>query len=138
MRFFFDRNIAPRLAHGLAGFYPDDGIVHQDDDKRFTKDSKDVFIIQTLAQQDPPPVFLTCDLNMRRKYPDERKALANSGLSVVFLKKNWNNLPFPEQARKIITAWPSIIEATEDLRIPTAFEITVNGKIERLGPISNL
>ena len=138
MKFFFDRNIARQLARVLAGYETKHEVLHEDDDPRFRKDSKDVFVINALAHEKPKPVFLTADLNMRSKYPREREALAESGLTVVFFRKTFHNLPVHTQATKLLKAWPRIVEATCRCSRPTAFEVNANGKIEEIGPTGTL
>ena len=131
MKFFFDRCIPIRLVRMLAAFDPEHEIVHEDDDPRFDPRSEDVFIIETLAGENPKPMFLTGDLNMRSKVPHERKALKESGLKIVFFRKTFHNVSMEDQAVKLIKAWPAIKNATCRCASPTVFEVTVNGKIIR-------
>lgn len=138
MKFFFDRNVAKRLANMLAGFATEHVVIHQDEDGRFKVNSQDVFIINALANENPKPVFLTGDLNMRSRYPHERKALSGSGLTLVFFRKTFHQIPVHTQAVKLLSAWPAIVKETCRCRIPTAFEVNANGKIAEIGPTSNL
>jgi hypothetical protein len=133
VRYFFDRNIAIGLTRVLVNIYHEFSgrIFHLDEDSRFQPESTDVFIVQVLSRDQPKPVFLTGDMNMGKR-PDERKALADSGLTVVFFRRTFHNLPMPQQGKKIIDAWPLIVAATRGLTAPTAFEVSVNGKINRL------
>ena len=75
MDFFFDRCLALRLARILQAYDIENEITHQDDDARFTCTDEDADIIQTLSQDTPKPVFLTADLNMGYRNPNERQAL---------------------------------------------------------------
>jgi len=138
LTFFFDRNIAIRLVHMVNGFETTHTVIHLDDDKRFKHTSKDVFIIKTLSKENPMPVFLTCDLNMRSKYPEERKALQNSGLTVIFFRKTFDKLSIHKQSIKMMVAWEQIVPAVAECRQPTAFEVSQNGKLRLLGPTQNL
>lgn len=124
----------------LAGFgiETEHVVIHQDDDARFKPQSEDVFIINALASENPKPVFLTADLNMRSKYPHERKALSDSGLTLVFFRKTFHQVPVHAQAVKLLKAWPGIVEATCRCRVPTAFEVNANGKIAAIGPTNKL
>jgi len=115
----------------LDAFDAEHEIVHHDNDARFQKDSKDICIIRTLATEDPKPVFLTSDLNMRTKYPHERKALAGSRLTIVFFRKTFHNVPFHNQAVKLLNAWPSIVEHTSSCTEPTVFDVSPQGKVHR-------
>jgi hypothetical protein len=138
LKFFFDRNIAVRLVRMIAAYDADNEVVHEDDDDRFKPNSDDISILRALSEEDPKPVFLTGDLNMRSRYPLERKALRESGLRVVFFRKTFHNLDVHTQAQKLVKAWPDIAKATWRCAVPTAFEVNANGKIEALGPTRSL
>lgn len=138
MKFFFDRNIAKQLARMLNGWDIPNDLVHSDDDDRFDKNSSDIFILQTLSKERPKPVFLTADLNMKCKYPEERQALHDSGLTVFFFKKGFNNLVIEVQGQKALKIWKNIVEAAKHCSRPMAFAIGTNGKIENLGLTKNL
>ena len=122
--FFFDRCLPLRLARMLDGYDQQNHIMHQDDDKRFDCKDEDVFIVQALSQEDPKPVFITADVNMYTRKPNERKALRESGLTCVFFKKRFNNLPVHDQAMKVLKLWPEIVEQTSRCRHPYAFEVS--------------
>jgi len=122
----------------LAGYETAHRVMHEDDDTRFRPTSEDTFIIEALSHEDPKPVFLTGDLNMRTKYPHERRALAQSGLTVVFFRKTFHNLPVHTQAMKLLKVWPDVVRATSRCRRPTAFEVTANGRLEQIGPTERL
>ncbi|MBL7220553.1 MAG: hypothetical protein ISS69_10600 [Phycisphaerae bacterium] len=138
MKFFFDRNISIRLARMAAEFDPDYDIQHLDDDARFTKISTDVEIIHTLKAESPRPVFLTSDLNIKRKYPHERKALSESGLTAIFFRKTFHHLSHHAQVLKLFKVWPDILKATSLCKVPTVFEVTPNGKLIKVGPTADL
>ena len=121
-----------------AEYDPDVDVRHLDDDSRFRRDSPDVEIIQALQSESPPPVFVTADLNIKRKHPHERKALAESGLTVVFLRKTFHNLSYHLQVLKFFKVWPEILKETSRCRIPTIFEVTPKGKLIKIGPTANL
>lgn len=131
MKFFFDRNIAKQLARMLDGYDTEREVLHLDDDPRFNPRSEDVFIIEALASERPKPVFLTGDMNMRTKHPQERKALAASGLTVVFFRKTFHNTPVHVQAMKLLKAWPDIVNQAGACDRPTAFEVSANAKLIR-------
>ena len=108
----------------LDAFDLENVVRHQDQDSRFVDVSEDTLIVATVAKDDPPPIFMTCDVNMYTRNPVERKALKESGLTCVFIKKNFNNLSFHQQAMKLLSLWPAIVRETSLCRFPTAFEIT--------------
>jgi hypothetical protein len=137
--FFFDRCVSVRLARMLDAFDKDHTVRHQDNDGRFEITAEDTFIVATLSQDSPKPVFITCDANMYTRNPVERRALRDSGLTCVFIRRNFNNLTFHQQAVKLLTLWPQVTAETAICRVPTAFEITAAAnKLQRLGPTSDL
>jgi len=139
VNFFMDRNIGVRLARMLDAYDAKNTVRHQDDDSRFDKNTTDRELLTTLANEKPRPVFLTADLNMYKRRPDERKALAESRLTVVFLRRRFHHLPFHTQAVKLLKLWPQIVMETGRARQATAFEITPAAtKTERLGPTADL
>lgn len=124
MRFFFDRNLPLRLAQMLDIFDVENQVVHQDDDARFIHTDEDVHIVEMLGQEDPTPVLVTADVNMYTRRPNEQQALRDSGLTCVFIKKGFTQLPFHDQALKLLKLWPEIVKETSRCRRPTAFEVT--------------
>jgi hypothetical protein len=106
---------------GLA-YDADNKIVHQSHDARFVDDSPDTDIIQALSSDRPRPVLVTADEAMQRR-PHERKALAASGLTVVFLHAGFSNVDRHTQAVKLLTIWPEVVKDTSRCKVPTAFEI---------------
>lgn len=139
MIFFLDRNIGIRLARMLDAYDAQNTIRHHDEDARFSEQTKDTFLIKTLAGDDPKPVFITADVNMWKRHPDERKALARSGLTVVFLRKRFHHMDFHSQAVKLLGIWPEIARETGRLRRPSAFELTPSArKLQLLGPTEKL
>lgn len=132
MNFFFDRCVAFRLARMLDAYDRDSTIRHLDDDSRFSANTPDIEWIQTIAFDSPRPVLVTADQRMRRD-PVERQALTHSGLTIVFLRAGFHNLTFHDQAVKLLTTWPKIIEAVSRATEATAFEVTpASRKVDRL------
>lgn len=139
MNFFFDRNIGVRLARMLDSFDPKNQVRHLDDDARFPENIPDIDFIEVLAEDRPKPVLITADTSMYKKNPAERKALVNSGLTIVFLRKGFHNLPFHTQAWKLLRRWPDIVRETSRCREPTVFEIAPSfRKVQRIGPTKEL
>jgi len=124
MRFFFDRNLPVRLARILDIFDAEHQVIHQDDDRRFASTDQDTYIIETLSQENPKPVFVSADVNIYTRRANERQALRGSGLTCVFLKKGFSNLPFREQTLKLVRLWSEIAKQTSRCRQPTTFEVT--------------
>jgi hypothetical protein len=137
--FFFDRNLGVRLARMLDAYDGQHTIRHLDDDTRFPKDVSDMDLIEALSSDEPAPVLVTADVNMYTKNPEERRALARSGLTCVFLRKGFHSQPFHTQAVKLLSIWPEIVRETSRCSEPTAFEITPAArKVQRLCPTRDL
>lgn len=116
----------------IAAYDSEHDVTHQDDDARFLPTTSDVDLIETLKLDNPVPVFLTADTNQRRR-PEERIALASSGLMLVFFKSGWHQYDAHTQAVKLLERWPDIVRETSRSKEPTAFEISGSGgKVERL------
>lgn len=141
MKFFFDRCLSIHLARMIGNFERMHNVVHQDDENKFTADSEDVEIINTLAAEDPKPVWITADISQRRN-PSERAALRESGMTIFFCKRHSGTPHF--QALKLLAVWPGIVEHAASVKVPTAFEIPfgrigkIVAKIDRLGPTREL
>ncbi len=132
MNFFFDRCVPIRMARVLDTYDAENTITHHDDDNRFSPSTKDVELIHTLASDRPKPVFVTADEAMKR-VAVERTALADSGLTIIFLRPSWNELDFHRRTVILVNLWPDIVKHVERCREPTVFEITSSGrKAERL------
>jgi len=123
----------------MAHFDRENTIQHLDDDVRFEQDSDDVFIIETIANDNPKPIWITADIAQKRILV-ERAALAESGMNVGFFKRFQKGMTFHDQALRILTVWPSIVELCSRVRVPTAFEISSGStrKVDLLGPTSSL
>lgn len=138
MNLFFDRCVAIHLSRMLNAYDRDNTIAHLDDDNRFSANTPDVEWIKAIASDHPKPVLITADQRMRRD-PVERHALAHSGLTIVFLRAGFHNLTFHDQAVKLLTIWPKIVEVAGRVAEPTAFEITPAArKVDRLRKTSQL
>jgi hypothetical protein len=138
LNFFFDRCVSIRIARMLAAFDRLHQVTHQDDDARFDNDTPDVELIRLIAEDDPKPVLITADVT-QRKDPIERKALRESQLTVVFLRRGFHQLTFHQQAVKLLTIWPEVVKHVERVREPTAFEISPAArKLDRLGATKDL
>ena len=139
MNFFFDRNLPERLARMLDAYDPINTVTHQDDDGRFDHTATDVYLLMTLAADTPKPVFMTADINIHRKNPSERKALKDSELTVVFLRRRFHSQPIHTQAVNLLKVWPEIVKETARCKEPTAFELTPSArKPQRIGYTKDL
>jgi hypothetical protein len=130
LNFFFDNNLAPKLAHGLDQMtQPDHHVIHLKD--RFAGSVEDVVWMQALAGE-PDLVIVTADTRIRRN-PHEVEAWQRAGHTIFFLKPGWTDLTFWEQANKFTKCFPALVREAERAERGSAFLVSVNGKIERLG-----
>lgn len=130
MKFFFDNNLAPKLARGLnAMVEPDHQVIHLKD--KFPPNVEDIVWIPSLAKE-KDWVVVTADVRISRN-PYEVRVWKEAGHTVFFLKPGWTNLPFWEQANKFTKCFWQIIEQANKADRGDAFFVSVNGKIEKLG-----
>ncbi|HUT01676.1 MAG TPA: hypothetical protein VM031_04430 [Phycisphaerae bacterium] len=136
MKFLFDHNISVRLARMIDAYDSPNEVRHLSQDERFARGVPDAVLLETIRHDTPRPVLVTRDVAMRTT-PDERKALASSGLTVVFLR--FRNLDFHTQAVRLLKLWPEIVREAEGAKEPTAFEVTAGArKVQRLRPTAEL
>lgn len=127
MRFFFDNNLAPRLAHGFREFVAGEHeVVHLRD--RFSADTSDVEWMKSLASE-PGWVVISGDVRIG-KNPHEIAAWKATGHTIFFLKSGWTNIPFWEQVRKLAKCFQELAETAQAAKPGASFVVTVNGRIE--------
>jgi len=127
LKFFFDNNLALKIAKGLNGFVaPDHKVVHLRE--LFEGDVDDVEWMRGLAKGDNW-IIVTADVNIG-KNPHEIAAWKEAGHTIFFLKRGWLNLSFWEQAHKFTKCFPQIIEKATSARRGSSFIVSVNGKID--------
>jgi len=127
LKFFFDNNLAAKIAKGLNGFVsPDHQVMHLKE--QFAANTDDAVWMTQLAQQEDW-VIITADVRIG-KNPHEIEAWKHAGHTIFFLKPGWLKMKFWDQAHKFVKAFPEIIETAARARRGSAFLVTVNGKIE--------
>lgn len=127
MRFFFDNNLAPRLAHGFKAFVAGEHeVLHLRD--RFPANKPDVEWMQELAAE-TGWVIISGDVRIG-KNPHEIAAWQTAGHTIFFLKSGWTNIGFWEQVQKLAKCFPDLLEHAQRARPGDSFVVTVNGKIE--------
>jgi PIN like domain len=127
VRFFFDNNLAAKLAHGLDQMIePNHRVFHLRD--KFPPNVEDVVWMKSLASEQGW-IIITADVRISRN-PHEIRAWEEAGHTIFFLKPGWTDLTFWEQANKFTKCFPQIIKEAARAERGAAFIITVNGKIE--------
>ncbi len=110
MTFYADENVSDKLARLLEVFDRRNEIRHITD--RYEKGTPDEIWIPGFASLSPTPVILGGDGQILRRKA-QRTLLRDSNLSFVYLAKGWMNIPFEQQAWKIVKAWPDIVRNVE-------------------------
>ena len=129
MKFFFDNNLAVKIAHGLDQMVrPEHRVVHLRDE--FLPNVEDAVWMKALAK-DEDLVIVTADVAINRN-PHEIRAWKEAGHTLFFLKPGWTDLTFWEQANKFTRCFPEIIKQAMRSERSAAFTVKVNGRIESL------
>jgi hypothetical protein len=126
LRFFFDNNLAPKLARSLHVLVEPDHSVHHLKN-RFAPNTPDETWMRALAGE-TEWVIISGDVRIGRN-PHEVAAWREAGHTTFFLKAGWTNLPFWEQAQKFVKCFPDIITTAERAKRGTMFIVALNGKI---------
>lgn len=127
MKFFFDNNLAAKIAKGLNGFVsPDQQVVHLKE--QFAANTDDAVWLAQLAQQEDW-IIVTADIRIG-KNPHAIAAWKEAGHTVFFLKPGWLKMNFWAQAQKFVKCFPEIIKQAERAKRGSSFVVSVNGKIE--------
>ena len=128
MRFFFDNNLAPKLAKSLHVLVePEHQVVHLKD--RFAANTPDETWMGALCRE-KNWVIISGDLQIRRN-PHEIQAWKAAGHTTFFLKDRWVELSFWVQTWKFVKCFQEIVALAERAKPGDAFFVTVNGKIGR-------
>jgi uncharacterized membrane protein YgcG len=129
VKFFFDNNLAIKIAHGLDQMVrPEHRVVHLRDE--FLPNVEDAVWMKALAKEQDL-VIITADVAISRN-PHEVKAWKEAGHTVFFLKPGWTDLTFWEQANKFTKCFPQIISEAMRSKRGAAFIVQVNGKVQNL------
>ena len=127
MRFFFDRNMSPRLAAMVDIYERDHVVTHHDDDGRFNPKTTDIEWITTLAGDSPPWIILSGDGRIL-KNKVELAALNEAKLTFFCMSKIWSHMEIHEYSWKFIKIWPDIVELAK-VSTPRIFEVA-GGKVD--------
>jgi len=129
VKFFFDNNLAIKIAHGLDQMVrPEHRVVHLRDE--FLPNVEDAVWMKALAKEEDL-VIVTADVAINRN-PHEIRAWKEAGHTLFFLKPGWTDLTFWEQANKFTRCFPEIIKQAMRSECSAAFTVKVNGRIESL------
>lgn len=131
MKYFFDNNISIRIANAINELEGRDGNTVTHLRTKFSQSATDIEWMKKLGQEGSW-VVITSDRNII-KNPLERRAWLESGLTVFFLKENFKNHPFWDQAWQLIRRWEGIRKEAEKNPSSALFVFNLTGlKIERI------
>jgi len=127
VKFFFDNNLAAKIAKGLNGFVsPDHQVVHLRE--QFAANTDDTVWMTQLAKQEGW-IIITADVRIG-KNPHEVEAWKQAEHTIFFLKPGWLKMTFWDQAQKFVKCFPEIIKKAERAEHGASFVVSVNGKID--------
>lgn len=109
MKFFFDNNLSPHLAHGIRELSVIDPsvetVIHLTE--RFARNAPDLTWISEL-RQDGPWHIVSID-RFKKQHGVEREAIRNAGHVMLILDKQWSEHRFWAQSERLVRWWPQII-----------------------------
>lgn len=131
MKFFFDNNLSPDLARGLArlrGPYGEE-IVHLRDryDDGSTADTT------WLADLTEEGGWIVISADRFKKNSAERQAIGNPGITVFMFTSSFSKQNRWNKTLLIINRWNEIVEESKGRGKGKCFKVRLRGKIERIG-----
>lgn len=112
MKFFFDNNLSPHIAHAMRELSKAvqgvEDVVHLSD--RYARDADDQVWIPGL-KTDGPWAVLSVD-KFKKQGGAEREALRQAGHMVFLLEPQWLRQSFWSQAERLVRWWPQIVNQT--------------------------
>jgi hypothetical protein len=133
MRFFFDRNMSPKISMMIAAYEGSDGhtILHLND--RFRHDTPDEEWLTTLGEEDPAWIIISGDGRIV-KNKVQMAVLAEANLTYFLMVHPWMQWNIEESAWKFVRLWPTLVSSA-DVNAPTVFEVRCgqSTKIEKKG-----
>lgn len=113
MKFFFDNNLSPHLAHAireLSKLTPSvENVIHLSD--RFPRDAKDLRWIVELGQ-DEQWYIISID-RFKKQHGAEREAIRRAGHTVFVLDAQWSMQGFWAQSERLVKRWPQVVAYAE-------------------------
>jgi hypothetical protein len=127
VRFFFDNNISPKIAHTLNCLVqPQHEVIHLRD--RFDPATPDTDWMTKLASE-LDWVIISADTAISRN-PHEVEAWKQAGHPIFFFKHSLLHQTFWQQASRLCHVFPDILRLAERATTGDSFQIPVRGAIE--------
>lgn len=134
MKFFFDNNLSPHLAHAIRELCKVESsiteVIHLRD--RFSANTKDQDWIAALSQSGP---WVVISQDSLRKNDLEREALRKSGLIVFVLHRQWSQQQHWAKAQNLVKWWPAIIDQSQKIKGGASFRVPwkySGGRVEQI------
>jgi hypothetical protein len=122
LKFFFDNNLSPHLAHAIGELCKaeeaDHSCIHLKD--RFKADCKDQEWMEPLATEGGWCVISQDRFN---KNDVEREAVRRAGMVIFALARGWNDHKHWEKAQNLVRWWPAIMEQAARIRGGAMFRV---------------
>jgi hypothetical protein len=116
LKFFFDNNLSPHLAHGIREFSKInpavESVMHLTD--RFSGDVPDLTWIGQL-NNDGPWCIISID-RFKKQHGAEREALRRAGHTVFILDSQWSKQRFWSQSERLVKWWPQVLAQSEQVQ----------------------
>lgn len=113
MKFFFDNNLSPYLAHGIRELSKVathvETVIHLTD--RFPRNAKDLTWIGELAH-DGQWYIISID-RFKKQHGAEREAIRRAGHTVFILDPQWSTQGFWAQSERLVKWWPQVVTHAE-------------------------
>jgi hypothetical protein len=110
LKFFFDNNLSPHLAHGIRELSSQtagvDAVLHLTD--RFQRNAPDLTWIGDLSK-DGPWYIISID-RFKKQHGAEREAIRRAGHTVFVLDGQWSKHGYWLQTERFIRWWPQIVD----------------------------
>ena len=111
MKFFFDNNLPPPLARGIAELSkhePDVAeLIHPTD--RFVGPEKNPIWIPALSEGGESWYVISLD-KFKKDHRAEREAISRAGHTVYVLDPQWSSQPYWAKAARLVLWWPHILK----------------------------
>jgi hypothetical protein len=110
LKFFFDNNLPPLLAHGIAELSKREAdvalVIHLQD--RFAGAEKDPVWIPALAEDGESWYVISLDA-FKKDHRAEREAISRAGHTVYVLDPQWSSQPYWAKAARLVLWWPHVV-----------------------------
>jgi len=134
MKYFFDNNLSPHLAHAIQELCRVEDtvarVIHLRD--RFARDAKDHDWIKELGEEGR---WVVISQDAFRKNDIERKALRDSGLTTFVFHRQWAERQHWDKAQNLVKWWPAILDQSRRVKGGAAFRVPwrySGGKFEQI------